>query len=60
MGVAILVKRKILKRGDWVVAMAGTTTRSGGTNLLRIMQIGRRPDLPPGFAQAVGAAPRSL
>jgi pyruvate kinase len=58
-GVAILVKRKILKRGDWVVAMAGTTTRSGGTNLLRIMQIGRRPDLPPGFAQAVGAAPKS-
>jgi pyruvate kinase len=53
-GVGLLVRRRILKRGDWVVAMAGTTTRSGGTNLLRIVQIGRRPDLPPGFMEAMG------
>ena len=46
-GLRILLKRKILRRGDWVVAMAGTTTRSGGTNLLRILQLGRPPDRPP-------------
>jgi pyruvate kinase len=46
-GVRILLSRKMLKRGDWVVAMAGTTIRSGGTNLLRIMQLGRPPDRPP-------------
>ena len=37
-------------RLTWVVAMAGTTTRSGGTNMLRILQVGRPPDRPP-FAQ---------
>jgi len=45
-GLAILIRRKTLKRGDWVVAMAGTTTRSGGTNMLRIVQQGRPPDRP--------------
>jgi len=47
-GMRMLLSRKSLKRGDWVVAMAGTTTRSGGTNLLRIMQLGRPPDRPRG------------
>ncbi len=47
-GMRMLLARKMLKRGDWVVAMAGTTIRSGGTNLLRIMQLGRPPDRPPG------------
>lgn len=47
-GTRILLKRKMLRRGDWVVAMAGTTTRSGGTNLLRIIQLGRPPDRPAG------------
>ncbi|MGE5176084.1 MAG: pyruvate kinase [Hyphomicrobiales bacterium] len=45
-GLAILIRRKMLRRGDWVVAMAGTTTRSGGTNMLRILQQGRPPDRP--------------
>ncbi len=45
-GLRLLLKRKMLRKGDWVVAMAGTTTRSGGTNLLRIMQVGRPPDAP--------------
>ena len=42
-----LLEKKLLQRGDWVVAVAGTTTRAGSTNLLRIIQIGRRPDRPP-------------
>jgi pyruvate kinase len=47
LGIRLLVERKLIRRGEWVVAMAGTTTRAGGTNLLRILQVGRRPDLPP-------------
>jgi len=47
-GLRLLIRIKILRRGDWVVAMAGTTTRSGGTNLLRILQQGRPPDRPRG------------
>ena len=48
-GVKLLQGEKLLHRGDWVVAIAGTTTRSGGTNLLRILQLGRPPDqVPPG------------
>ena len=46
-GVTHLQRKKLLHRGDWVVAMAGTTTRSGGTNLLRILQLGRAPDVVP-------------
>jgi pyruvate kinase len=46
-GVRLLQGRKLLHRGDWVVAMAGTTTRSGGTNLLRILPLGRAPDVVP-------------
>ena len=45
-GLRHLLGRKMLRRGDWVVAMAGTTIRSGGTNLLRIVQLGRPPDRP--------------
>jgi pyruvate kinase len=45
-GMRLLLARKMLRRGDWVVAMAGTTTRSGGTNLLRIVQLGWPPDRP--------------
>jgi pyruvate kinase len=45
-GLRILIGKKMLRRGDWVVAMAGTTTRSGGTNMLRILQQGRPPDQP--------------
>ncbi len=45
-GMRFLLARKMLRRGDWAVAMAGTTTRAGGTNLLRIVQIGRSPDTP--------------
>ncbi|HEU4764712.1 MAG TPA: pyruvate kinase, partial [Candidatus Eisenbacteria bacterium] len=45
-GLRILITRKMIRRGDWVVAMAGTTTRSGGTNMLRILQQGRPPDKP--------------
>jgi pyruvate kinase len=47
-GLRLLIRTKVLRRGDWVVAMAGTTTRSGGTNLLRILQQGRPPDRPRG------------
>ena len=47
-GIRRLLEKKLIRRGDWVVAMAGTTLRAGGTNLLRILQVGRRPDLPPG------------
>ena len=50
LGMQRLLERRILKRGDWAVAIAGTTTRAGGTNLLRILQIGRRPDRLPGAA----------
>jgi pyruvate kinase len=46
-GVKLLQSRKYLQRGDWVVAIAGTTIRSGGTNLLRILQLGRPPDQVP-------------
>lgn len=45
-GLRILIGKKMIRRGDWVVAMAGTTTRSGGTNMLRILQQGRPPDRP--------------
>jgi len=45
-GLRILIAKKMIRRGDWVVAMAGTTTRSGGTNMLRILQQGRPPDQP--------------
>jgi pyruvate kinase len=45
-GLRILIAQKKLRRGDWVVAIAGTTTRSGGTNMLRILQQGRPPDKP--------------
>ncbi|HEX7078312.1 MAG TPA: pyruvate kinase [Candidatus Eisenbacteria bacterium] len=45
-GIRLLIHRKMLQRGDWVVAMAGTTTRSGGTNMMRILQQGRPPDRP--------------
>jgi pyruvate kinase len=41
-GMRMLLGKKMLRRGDWVVAMAGTTTRSGGTNLLRIVHLGAR------------------
>jgi pyruvate kinase len=47
-GLRLLIRMKLLRHGDWVVAMAGTTTRSGGTNLLRILQQGRPPDRPHG------------
>jgi pyruvate kinase len=47
-GIRQLQEKKLIKRGEWVVAVAGTTTRAGGTNLLRILQVGRGPDLPPG------------
>jgi len=47
LGIRLLVERKLIRRGEWVVAMAGTTTRAGGTNLLRILQVGRRPDPLP-------------
>jgi pyruvate kinase len=46
-GIRQLQEKKLIKRGEWVVAVAGTTTRAGGTNLLRILQVGRGPDLPP-------------
>jgi len=45
-GLRILIQKKMLRRGDWVVAISGTTTRSGGTNMLRILQQGRPPDAP--------------
>ena len=45
-GLRLLIRKKLLRRGDWVVAIAGTTTRSGGTNMLRILQQGRPPDRP--------------
>jgi pyruvate kinase len=45
LGMRCLVEKKLIRRGDWVVAVAGTTTRSGGTNLLRILQVGRGPDV---------------
>ena len=48
LGTRLLLGRRLLRRGDWVVAMAGTTIRAGGTNLLRILQIGRASDRPPG------------
>jgi pyruvate kinase len=47
-GLRILIRGKVLRKGDWVVAMAGTTIRSGGTNMLRILQQGRPPDRPRG------------
>ncbi|HET9951084.1 MAG TPA: pyruvate kinase [Candidatus Eisenbacteria bacterium] len=47
-GLRILIRVKVLRKGDWVVAMAGTTIRSGGTNMLRILQQGRPPDRPRG------------
>ncbi len=46
LGIRQLLDRRLIRRGDWVVAVAGTTTRAGGTNLLRILQVGRRPDTP--------------
>jgi len=50
LGMRRLLEEKLVRRDDWVVAVAGTTTHAGGTNLLRIVQIGRRPDRPPGLA----------
>jgi pyruvate kinase len=47
LGIRQLLLKKLIRRGEWVVAMAGTTTRAGGTNLLRILQVGRGPDRPP-------------
>jgi len=41
-GMRLLLGQRLLRRGDWAVAMAGTTTRSGGTNLLRIVHLGAR------------------
>jgi len=46
LGIRQLLEKKLIRRGEWVVAMAGTTTRAGGTNLLRILQVGR-PDVSP-------------
>jgi len=46
LGIRQLLDRRLIRRGDWVVAVAGTTTRAGGTNLLRILQVGRHPDTP--------------
>jgi len=46
-GMRLLLSRKMLRRDDWAVAMAGTTTRSGGTNLLRIVHIGARSNHRP-------------
>jgi len=46
-GMRLLLGKKMLSRGDWVVAMAGTTTRSGGTNLLRIVHLGARSNHHP-------------
>jgi pyruvate kinase len=48
-GLGILIRKKMVRRGDWVVAISGTTTRSGGTNMLRILQQGRPPDQPRRF-----------
>jgi hypothetical protein len=50
-----LLQKKLIRRGEWVVAVAGTTTRAGGTNLLRIVQVGRGPDLPPGVRRDLKA-----
>jgi pyruvate kinase len=44
LGIRRLLEKRLIRRGEWVVAVAGTTTRAGGTNLLRILQVGRRPD----------------
>ena len=46
-GMRLLTSKKLLRRGDWAVAMAGTTTRSGGTNLMRIVHIGARSNHRP-------------
>jgi pyruvate kinase len=46
LGIQQLLKKKLVHRGDWVVAMAGTTTKAGGTNLLRILHVGRRQEGP--------------
>jgi len=46
LGIQHLLKKKLVRRGEWVVAMAGTTTKAGGTNLLRILHVGRRQDGP--------------
>ena len=56
-GLRLLIVRKMLRRGDWVVAMAGTTTRSG-TNMLRILQqegrrISRGGELTPPKARPI-------
>jgi len=48
LGMRVLLQKRLIRRGEWVVAVAGTTTRAGGTNLLRILQVGRRPDIVPG------------
>ena len=57
-GMRQLLQKKLIRRGEWVVAVAGTTTRAGGTNLLRIVQVGRRPDLPPSPADPLGPQAR--
>ena len=46
-GMRLLLAMKLLRRGDWAVAMAGTTTKSGGTNLLRIVHLGARSNHRP-------------
>ena len=46
LGIQQLLQKKLVRRGEWVVAMAGTTTKAGGTNLLRILHVGRRQDGP--------------
>jgi len=57
-GMRQLLHKKLIRRGEWVVAVAGTTTRAGGTNLLRILQVGRRPDMPPSPADPLGPQAR--
>ncbi len=46
LGIQQLLQKKLVRRGEWVVAMAGTTTKAGGTNLLRILHVRRRQDGP--------------
>ena len=58
LGIRQLLERRLVRRGDWVVAVAGTTTRAGGTNLLRILQVGRRPDTPAALNSSRISRPR--
>jgi len=55
----LFLEKKLIRRGEWVVAMAGTTTRAGGTNLLRILQVGR-PDVSPSLhTPRISRSPRT-